>query len=151
DHDWFSDGLSEEIINALSHVRELKVIARTSAFAFKGKPDDVRRIAATLGVNSVLEGSVRRSGDRLRVTAQLINAADGAHLWSERYDRELSDVFEIQDEISRAIVAALEVTLLTAGSRRVRRPASAAAYDAYLKGRHYRFQFKHDSLKRSLE
>jgi eukaryotic-like serine/threonine-protein kinase len=151
DHEWFSDGLAEEIINALSHVRELKVIARTSAFAFKGKQDDVRRIAATLGVNSVLEGSVRRSGDRLRVTAQLINAADGAHLWSARYDRELSDVFEIQDEISRAIVAALEVTLLTAGSRRVRRPASAAAYDAYLKGRHYRFQFKHDSLRRSLE
>jgi serine/threonine-protein kinase len=150
DHEWFSDGLAEEIINALSHVRGLKVIARTSAFAFKGKQDDVRRIAATLGVNSVLEGSVRRSGDRLRVTTQLINAADGAHLWSERYDRELSDVFEIQDEIARAIVAALEKTLL-AGARRERRPASAEAYDAYLKGRYHRFRFTHDSLRRSLE
>jgi serine/threonine-protein kinase len=151
DHEWFSDGLAEEVINALSQVRELKVIARTSAFAFKGKQDDVRRIAATLGVSSVLEGSVRRSGDRLRVTAQLINATDGAHLWSGRYDRELSDVFEIQDEIARAIVAALEVTLLTAGARRGRRPRSAAAYEAYLKGRHHRFQFTQGSLKRSLE
>jgi serine/threonine-protein kinase len=151
DHEWFSDGLADEIINALAQVPALKVIARTSAFAFKGKQDDVRRIAATLGVNSVLEGSVRRSSDRLRVTAQLINAADGAHLWSGRYDRDLSDVFEIQDEIARAIVAALEVALLPSRSNVRRRPASAAANDAYLKGRHHRFNFTHDSLQRSME
>jgi serine/threonine-protein kinase len=150
DHEWFSDGLADEIINALSQVPALKVIARTSAFAFKGSQDDVRRIAATLGVNSVLEGSVRRASDRLRVTAQLINAADGAHLWSGRYDRDLSDVFEVQDEIARAIVAALEVTLLPSRAHGKRRPASAAANDAYLKGRHQRFNFTHDSLQRSL-
>jgi serine/threonine-protein kinase len=151
DHEWFSDGLAEEIINALAQVPALKVIARTSAFAFKGRQDDVRGIAAALGVNSVLEGSVRRSSDRLRVTAQLINAADGAHLWSGRYDRDLSGVFDIQDEIARAIVAALEVALLPSRARDGRRPASAAANDAYLKGRHHRFTFTHDSLKRSLE
>jgi len=151
DHEWFSDGLAEEIINALAHAPALKVIARTSAFAFKGKPDDVRRIAATLGVNSVLEGSVRRSAGRLRVTAQLINATDGAHLWSGRYDRDVSDVFQIQDEIAHAIVAALEVVLLPSQVRRGRRAANAAANDAYLKGRHHRFNFTRGSLQRSLE
>ncbi len=150
DHEWFSDGLAEEIINALAHAPALKVIARTSAFAFKGKPDDVRRIAATLGVNSVLEGSVRRSGGRLRVTAQLIDATDGAQLWSGRYDRDASDVFEIQDEIARAIVAALEVVLLPSRVPRGRRAANAAANDAYLKGRHHRFNFTRGSLQRSL-
>ena len=151
DHEWFSDGLAEEIINALAGVPALKVIARTSAFAFKGGQDDVRRIAAALGVNSVLDGSVRRSRDRLRVTAQLINAADGAHLWVGRYDRDLSDVFEIQDEIARAIAAALEVALFPSRAQGGRRPANAAANDAYLKGRHHRFTFTLDSLKRSLE
>ena len=98
--EYFSDGLAEEIINALTHVPGLKVIARTSAFAFKGKHEDIRRIAEALGVTHVLEGSVRKAGNRLRVTAQLIAAADGTHLWSERYDRELADVFAIQDEIA---------------------------------------------------
>jgi eukaryotic-like serine/threonine-protein kinase len=151
DHEWFSDGLAEEIINALAQAPGLKVIARTSAFAFKGKPGDVRKIAATLGVKSVLEGSVRRSGDHLRVTAQLINATDGAHLWSGRYDRDVSDVFEIQDEIARAIVSALEVALLPSRVQRGRRAVNAAANDAYLKGRHHRFNFTRGSLQRSLE
>jgi serine/threonine-protein kinase len=151
DHEWFSDGLAEEIINALAQVPALKVIARTSAFAFKGKPDDVRKIAATLGVRSVLEGSVRRSSDRLRVTAQLISATDGVPLWSGRYDRDASDVFAIQDEIAQAIIAALEVVLLPSRVHRGRRAANAAANDAYLKGRHHRFNFTRGSLQRSLE
>ena len=97
----FSDGLAEEIINLLAHVPGLKVTARTSAFAFRGKEQDIRRIAEALGVRTILEGSVRRAGSRIRVTAQLINAEDGYHLWSERYDRELTDVFAIQDEIAQ--------------------------------------------------
>src|SRR3984957_10555770 len=111
DQEYFSDGLAEEIINLLTHVPSLKVIARTSAFAFRGKEQDIRGIANALGVTTVLEGSVRRAGNRLRITGQLIHAADGTHLWSERYDRELSDIFSIQDEISTAIFAALRVKL----------------------------------------
>ena len=103
ENEYFSDGLAEEIINLLAKIPELKVIARTSAFAFKGKHEDIRRIAAALGVTSVLEGSVRKSGNRVRVTAQLISAADGSHLWSERYDRQLEDVFALQDEIAAAM------------------------------------------------
>ena len=111
EQEYFSDGLAEEIINALVKVPGLKVIARTSAFAFKGQNTDIRKIAETLGVTTVLEGSVRRSGNRIRVTAQLITAADGSHLWSERYDREMADVFAVQDEISAAISGALQVKL----------------------------------------
>src|SRR6476620_219078 len=111
DNEYFSDGLADEIINVLAHIPGLKVIARTSAFAFKGKHEDVRRIAEVLDVSNVLEGSVRRAGNRIRVTAQLIAAGDGGHLWSGRYDRDLSDVFAIQDEIAEAIAAALQVTL----------------------------------------
>jgi TolB-like protein len=95
ENEYFSDGLAEEIINALTRVPGLKVIARTSAFAFKAKHQDVRRIADALGVSKVLEGSVRKAGSRIRVTAQLIEAADGTHIWSERYDRELADVFAV--------------------------------------------------------
>ena len=108
DDDYFSDGLAEELINLLAHVPHLKVTARTSSFAFRGKEQDIRRIADALGVRSILEGSVRRAGSRIRVTAQLINAEDGYHLWSERYDRELIDIFTIQDEIAQAIAAALQ-------------------------------------------
>src|SRR5262245_19706351 len=111
DQEWFGDGLAEEIINALTHIPGLKVIARTSAFAFKGRQEDVRRIAQALGVANVLEGSVRKAGNRVRVTAQLITAADGSHLWSDRYDRELADIFAIQDDIAQAITAALKLTL----------------------------------------
>ena len=111
ENEYFSDGLAEEILNALAQIPRLKVIARTSAFAFKGKNEDIRRIAETLNVRTVLEGSVRKAGNRIRVTAQLIAAADGTHLWSQRYDRELSDVFAVQDEIAEAIAAALRVTM----------------------------------------
>ena len=107
----FADGMSEEIINALTQVKELRVVARTSSFSFKGKHIDLREIGERLNVRTVLEGSVRRSGNRLRITAQLVNVSDGYHLWSERYDREMKDIFEVQDEISQSIVRRLEVTL----------------------------------------
>ena len=107
ENEYFSDGLGEEIINVLARIPGLKVIARTSAFAFRGKELDIRKIAEMLGVRTILEGSVRRAGSRIRVTAQLISADDGSHLWSERYDREMADVFALQDEIAGAIATAL--------------------------------------------
>ena len=100
EQEYFSDGLAEEIINALTKIPELKVVARTSAFAFKGKEQDIRKIGETLNVSTILEGSVRKAANRIRITAQLIKAADGYHLWSERYDREMTDVFAVQDEIA---------------------------------------------------
>jgi len=137
ENEYFSDGLAEEIINLLAHVPGLTVIARTSAFAFKGKQDDIRRIAEALGVTTVLEGSVRRSGNRIRVTAQLITASNGSHLWSERYDRELTDVFAIQDEIAEAIAVALKVTLALEPLARRGGTTNLAAYEACLRGRYY--------------
>lgn len=139
DDEFFSDGLSEEIINSLAQTPGLKVIARTSAFAFKGRNDDIRRIAETLGVNNVLEGSVRRAGTRLRITAQLIESKGGTHLWSERFDRNMTDVFAVQDEIAQMIGATLRRTLMggtlrgSPGQRRQFEP-SIAAYEAYLRG-----------------
>ena len=146
EQEYFSDGLAEEIINLLAQVPALKVIARTSAFAFRGTEQDVRGIAETLGVSTILEGSVRRSGSRIRVTAQLINAADGSHLWSERYDRELNDIFALQDEISAAIAKALRVKL----SREVVAPRytpKIEAYEAYLKGRQQQGKVTPESLE----
>jgi serine/threonine protein kinase len=151
DDDYFSDGLAEEIINALAHVPGLKVIARTSAFAFKGKNEDIRKIAETLGVSNILEGSVRRAGNRLRVTAQLIHAQDGTHLWSQRYDRELTDVFAVQDEIAAAIAAALEVRLSLAPEALRRYTPNLPAYEAYLKARHHWAKNSPEALMRSKE
>src|SRR6202049_406399 len=111
ENEYFSDGLAEEILNLLAKIPGLKVIARTSAFAFKGKEQDIRKIAETLNVGTILEGSVRRDGNRIRVTAQLIEAETGTHLWSERYDRDMTDVFAIQDEIAQAISEALKVRM----------------------------------------
>jgi TolB-like protein/predicted Ser/Thr protein kinase len=148
DDEYFSDGLSEEIINALTRVPGLKVIARTSAFAFKGKNEDIRRIANILGVTHVLEGSVRRSGSRVRVTAQLIHAADGAHRWSQRYDRELSDIFAVQDDIAAEIAGALKLQLAPASERRM---PSLPAYEAYLRYRSYQWQFTPEASRRSRE
>jgi serine/threonine protein kinase len=119
DQEYFSDGLSEELIDRLSHTPQLKVIARTSSFSFKGKNDDVRTIASKLGVAHLLEGSVRKAGNKLRITAQLIRAADGSHLWSQTYDRNLADIFKVQDEIAGTVAQALRVALKagTAGKR----------------------------------
>jgi serine/threonine-protein kinase len=151
DNEWFSDGLAEEIINALTHIPGLMVIARTSAFAFKGKNEDIRRIAEALGVANILEGSVRKSGNRIRVTAQLITAANGSHLWSERYDRDLTDVFAIQDEIAAAIAGALQVKLSVELAARRRHEPNPAAHEAYLKARYHWGKLRPESLARSKE
>jgi len=148
DDDYFSDGLAEEIINALAQVPDLKVIARTSAFAFKGKNEDIRKTADALGVTSILEGSVRRAGTRIRVTAQLIHAEDGTHLWSQRYDCEMSDIFAVQDEIAAAIAGALKLKLVPTSERRM---PSLPAYEAYLKYRSYQWQFTREASQRSRE
>jgi serine/threonine protein kinase/lipoprotein NlpI len=136
ENEYFSDGLAEDIIDALTQVPRLRVMARTSSFAFRGKEADVREIGARLNVEHILEGSVRRAGNRIRVTAQLLKASDGYHLWSERFDREMTDVFAIQDEISQAIVEKLRVRL--AGDRPLvkRYTENLAAYDLCLKARY---------------
>jgi serine/threonine-protein kinase len=151
DDEYFSDGLAEEIINALVKVPGLKVIARTSAFAFKGQNIDIRKIADVLGVTTVLEGSVRRAGTRLRVTAQLIAAADGSHLWSERYDRQMEDLFEMQDEIATAIASELKLKFAPTPADRSRRQPNLQAYEAYLRYRHYQWMFTPEALGRSRE
>src|SRR5690606_16963119 len=135
DQEYFSDGLSEELLNQLAQVPGLKVIARTSSFSFKGKQADIATIAEALGVAHVLEGSVRKSGNRLRVTAQLIRTSDSSHLWSQTYDRALADVFDLQDEISRQIVSALKLELLPEQSfGNTQRTSNTEAYVAFLRG-----------------
>ncbi len=142
ENEYLSDGISEDLITALSQVAGLRVPARTSAFAFKGRNEDIRMIGHLLNVETVLEGSVRRSGNKLRITAQLVKAADGFHLWSERYDREMKDVFEIQDEITRAIVSALQVHLGASRGASLIKPTTTnpVAYEYYLKGREFFYQ-----------
>ena len=137
ENDFFADGITEEIINALAQIRELHVVARSSVFSFKGKHIDPRFIGEQLKVRRILEGSVRRAGGRLRITAQLVNAADGFHLWSERYDREMTDVFAIQDEIARSIAERLKITLEGAADETLARAGTnnLDAYQLYLKGR----------------
>lgn len=135
--EYFSDGLTEEVINALTKIPGLRVTARTSSFAFRGKEQDIREIGARLAVDKILEGSVRRAGNRIRVTAQLINVSDACHLWSERYEREITDVFAIQDEISQVIVDKLRVGL-GQERRASRRPTeNLEAYNLYLQGRYH--------------
>jgi len=151
ENEYFSDGLAEEIINFLAQIPGLKVIARTSAFAFRGKSEDIRKIADTLGVATILEGSVRRSGNRLRVTAQLIDAADGSHLWSQRYDREMADLFDLQDEIAQAIASALQVKLSGTQAPLQQYKPSLPAYEALLKARHYTYSGRPDLLPRVKE
>jgi len=136
ENEFFADGITEEIINALTKIEELRVAARTSAFSFKGKHVDMRIVGERLNVKTVLEGSVRKAGNRVRIMAQLVNVADGYHLWSERYDRELKDIFEVQDEISGAIADRLKVALK--GSQQLSVKAGTSnleAYQLYLKGR----------------
>jgi serine/threonine-protein kinase len=136
--EYFCEGMAEELINSLTKIEGLRVAARTSTFGFKGKGVDVRRIGETLKVEAVLEGSVRKAGRVLRMTAQLINVADGYHLWSERYDREIEDVFAIQDEIASTIVDTLKIKLGMQRAPYVKRHTTdIAAYHLYLKGRYY--------------
>jgi serine/threonine protein kinase/Tfp pilus assembly protein PilF len=149
DNEYFTDGMAEEIINALTKVQSLRVASRTSSFAFKGKNEDIGEIGHKLKVSTVLEGSVRKMGNKLRITAELVNVADGYHLWSERYDRELEDVFAIQDDISQAIVKALRV-ILTEGEKKAiekARTVNVEAYDYYLRGRQYIHQWRRKSVE----
>jgi TolB-like protein len=136
EQEYFSDGISEELLNALAQIRELRVAARTSSFAFKGRNQDITEIGERLKVSTVLEGSVRKSGQRVRITAQLINVEDGYHLWSETYDRDLVDIFAVQDEISAAIVNALKVHLTATDEPGARSPVDVQAYNFVLQARH---------------
>ena len=151
EQEYFSDGLADEIISALARIRGLKVIARTSSFAFKGQHTDIRKIADTLGVATILEGSVRRSGNRIRVTAQLVTAVDGSQLWSDRFDRQLADVFEVQDEIATAIVTALRVALTPRQEDTERHTPGIPAYEALLTARHLHWQVRGESMARARE
>jgi TolB-like protein/Tfp pilus assembly protein PilF len=136
DQEYFSDGLAETTLDMLSRVPDLKVISRTSSFAFKGKALDVREIARKLGVAHILEGSVQQSGDTLRITAQLIRASDGAHLWSKQYDRKMADIFKIQDEVATEVVNAIQGVLPAAEQQRMlgQNTGNVVAYQEYLKG-----------------
>jgi TolB-like protein/Flp pilus assembly protein TadD/tRNA A-37 threonylcarbamoyl transferase component Bud32 len=147
DQEYFCEGIAEELINALMRIDELRVASRTSAFAFRGKSEDIREIGRKLQVDHVLEGSVRKAGNRLRITAQLLKVADGYQLWSERYDRELEDVFAIQDEIAQNIARALRV-VMTDQAKAIVKPQTAdvAAYDYYLRGRGFFHQWRKKSL-----
>ncbi|MGH9949162.1 MAG: tetratricopeptide repeat protein [Pyrinomonadaceae bacterium] len=137
DDEYFCDGLAEELLNALAKIDGLKVAARTSAFSFKGKDTEISEIGQKLGVRNILEGSVRKSGDRLRITVQLVNASDGYHVWSERYDREMRDIFDVQDEITLAVVDALKLKLFGDVKSAVLKKATenAEAHELYLRGR----------------
>jgi serine/threonine-protein kinase len=151
ENEYFSDGMTEEIINALSKVQGIHVASRSSSFAFKGKRDvDVRQVGEKLGVTSVLEGSVRKIGNRIRIAAQLVNVDNGYQLWSETYDRQLEDVFAVQDEISRSIVDALKLQL--SGEDHIVAPTkNLDAYTTYLKGRFHFNKFTEPALRKSLE
>ena len=149
ENEYFTDGMAEEIINALSKIQTLRVTSRTASFAFRGKSEDIAEIGQKLKVSTFLEGSVRRMGNRIRVTAQLVNVADGYQLWSERYDREMEDIFAIQDDISQAIVKALRVILTEDEKKAIEktRKVNVEAYDYYLRGR----QFIHQHSRKDLE
>ena len=148
--EYFADGMTEAVINRLSKIEDLRVVARTSAFAFKGKNVDIREIGEQLGVGAVVEGSVRKAGDRLRITAQLVQVADGYHLWSETYDRKLGDVFAIQDEVSRAVAHALEIHL---DPPRASKPPTAdfRAYELYATGRFFWSQRTEEGLLKAID
>jgi non-specific serine/threonine protein kinase len=153
DPGYFCDGLAEEIISDLTRLRRLQVVSRTSSFAIRDREHDIREIAGKLGADVVLEGSVRKVGQHLRVTAQLIEASDGLHLWSERYDRELSDVFVIQDEIARRIVQALRVELSDKERRALARTTTPAvdAYDFFLRGLQFFYRTRRKDLEHAIE
>ena len=149
ENEYFSDGLAEDIIDALTQVPGLRVMARTSAFAFRGEEQDVREIGARLNVEHILEGSVRRLGSRIRMTAQLVKTSDGFHLWSQRFDREMTDVFAIQDEISQAIVEKLRVRLAADRPLVRRHTGNLDAYNLYLKARYHLYRLTPEGLAKS--
>jgi adenylate cyclase len=148
DQEYFCDGISEEILDALAKVEGLRVVARTSSFSFKGKNADVSEIAQKLNVQNILEGSLRREGNRIRITAQLINARDGFDIWSDTFERELQGVFAVQDEITRSIVDALKIKLVVGLTARQRQ--NTEAYDLYLQGLFFSNKSDEESLRKSL-
>src|SRR5207248_10692186 len=148
DQEYFCDGISEEILEALAKVDGLRVVARTSSFSFKGKSVNARKVGEKLDVANVLEGSLRREGNRVRITAELVNARSGFHLWTETYDRELGGLFALQDEITRAIVDALKIKL--AVSLPAREQRNTAAYDRYLQGLFFSNKSSEEDLRRAL-
>jgi TolB-like protein len=150
DQEYFADGLSEELIDHLAHAPDLKVIARTSSFKFKGKSDDIRVIASTLGVDHVLEGSVRKSGPTLRITAQLIRASDGVHLWSQAYDRNLVDIFKVQNEIAEKVSQALHVAMLEGSPASDRKP-DLRAYNLLLEGNYFNARYNREDCRRAAQ
>jgi TolB-like protein/tetratricopeptide (TPR) repeat protein len=150
DQEYFCDGMTEEIIDALSKIGGIRVVARTSSFAFKGKQQDIREIGKKLNVAAVLEGSVRKDGNRLRVTAQLNSVEDGYHLWSETYERELKDVFTVQDEISRAIVNTLQLKLSSRGIQPNSSPENVETYDLYLQGRYHWSRWRTEGAEQAI-
>ena len=161
DDEYFCDGLAEELINALSRVEDLKVVARTSAFAFKGKNIDISQIGSILNVNNIVEGSVRKFGERMRINVQLINTADGYNVWSDKYDTEMRDLFDVQDEITLAVVNALKSKLLNKPDRSDQMSSlleelkqhaqDVEAYQLYLRGRYFFNKFTIDDYYRALD
>jgi serine/threonine protein kinase/lipoprotein NlpI len=153
DQEYFCDGLTEELINTLTKIEELQVASRTSSFQFKGKGHSISEIGRNLKVQTVLEGSVRKAGNRIRITTQLINVADGYQLWAEKYDRNLEDIFSIQDEISQAIVEKLKVRLFLTERQKLRKhfTEDLEAYNLYLKGRHFVNKRTGEGIRRSID
>ncbi|MGE5275560.1 MAG: protein kinase domain-containing protein [Acidobacteriota bacterium] len=151
EQEYFSDGLSEELLDALSRIPQLRVISRTSSFQFKGKNEDIRVIAKKLNVSHVLEGSVRKSGKRIRITAQLVKGADGSHLWSQSYDRSLDDIFELQEDIARAVANASKVTLLGRDRQpEMSRDENVHAYNLYLQGKYFADRQSRENLDKAV-
>ncbi len=153
DQEYFCDGLAEDLINSLSHIQALRVAARSSAFSFKGKNIDIRRIGERLNVQAILTGSVRKIGERLRITARLVSATDGYHLWSEKYDRRTEDIFAVQDEISLEIVDTLKLKLMKGEKKKVlkRHTRDKDAHNLYLKGRYFWNRRNEEDLKKAIE
>jgi serine/threonine protein kinase/tetratricopeptide (TPR) repeat protein len=153
EQEYFCDGMSEEIINALTHVTGLHVVARTSVFAFKGRQTDIREIGRKLNVETILEGSVRKAGRRVRITAQLVNIADGYHLWSEKYDRDMEDIFAIQDEIGLAVADKLKVELFGVEKTAIlkRHTLDLEAYNLYLKGIYFLRKYTVDGFSKAID
>jgi TolB-like protein/Tfp pilus assembly protein PilF len=153
DQGYFCEGIAEEILNILAHIDKLKVVSRTSSFVFKDGDRDIREIGKKLEVKNILEGSIRKSGNRIRITAQLINALDGLHIWSDKYDRDITDVFAIQDEISQAIVRNLSLSLEGPGMKHIEKhqAANIDAYLSFLKGQYHYQHIKAEETKKAIE
>ena len=152
DQEYLGDGLAEELITLMSQIKELKVIGRTSSFSFKGTKTDLKTIGKTLNADTILEGSVQKSMNRLRITAQLINAADGYHIWSERYDREMDDIFALQDDICSKISEHLKLTLLQDHETAIeKRPTNLEAYEMFLKGEFYFKKYSAQGFEKAIE